>query len=360
MFLLGFFTALVLSTVSTPVIIHFYKKNGWIDDPSTQHHVKITHSTPVPRGGGLVIWFAVLVSSLIFLHITPSIIWILIGASILSIVGILDDLKDVNPYVRFLVGLLVASLVVYGGVKMEYITHPFQNGVIYFDHPVFSVGSKQIEFSFPLLSTLITIIWIVWNMNIVNWSKGIDGQLPGVVGIAAVFIGILAFRFAQDPTQQNVIFLSFITAGAFFGLLLWNAYPQKIMPGYGAGSLGGYFLAVLSMLSGAKLATALLVLGLPTADALFTITRRILKKKSPFWGDRGHLHHKLMDVLGWSKRKTAFFYWIVTAIMGVIALQLKSDQKLFTILVVCALVFGFLIWAKLFITSSKPQDHDNG
>lgn len=350
----------LIAALVAPLVIRIYTKRNWIDDPAKQQHVKTTHKSPVPRGGGLVIVAAVLITSLLFLELNTEVFFILLGAIILAIMGMFDDIKNLNPYLRFIVGIIVAGLLVFAGIKMEYITHPFQSGVIYFDHPTFIQNGIPVTYSFPFLSAVLTILWIVWNMNIVNWSKGIDGQLPGVVGIASIFIGILALRFSADPAQQNVILLSFIVAGAYLGLLIWNAYPQKIMPGYGAGSLGGYFLALLAILSGAKLATSLLVLALPTADAVFTITRRLLNKKSPFWGDRGHLHHKLMDVLGWSKRKTAFFYWLTTAVMGFIALQLKPEQKLFTIVVVSTLVFGFLIWAKLFITSSKQRDLDNG
>lgn len=360
MLIFVFLAAFSIAAVISPLVIRLYKSRGWLDDPAQQAHVKTTHNSPVPRGGGLVIFAAVALSCIFFLEFNTEVLFILLGATLLAIMGTFDDIQDLNPYLRFGVGLFVAGLIVVAGIKIEYITHPFESGVIYFDHPTFIRQGIPVTYSLPFLSAILTMLWIVWNMNIVNWSKGIDGQLPGVVGIASIFIGILALRFSADPAQHNVILLAFIVAGAYLGLLVWNAYPQKIMPGYGAGSLGGYFLAILSILSGAKLATSLLVLALPTADAVFTILRRLLRKKSPFWGDRGHLHHKLIDVLGWSKRKTAFFYWIVTAIMGFIALQLKSDQKLFTIVAVSASVFGFLIWAKLFITSSKQQDRASG
>lgn len=360
MIFLAFIIACLISALSAPLVIKFYTQQQWLDDPSKQHHVKITHRVAVPRGGGLVIFLGISISALLFIHVDQELLSILIAAAILTVIGTLDDIYNLNPYLRFGIGIFVSALIVMAGIKIEYITHPFQTGVLFFDHPTIIWSGKAVTYSLPFLSSVLTVLWIVWNMNIVNWSKGVDGQMPGVVSIASIFIGILALRFSADVDQQKVIILSFIVAGSYLGLLLWNAYPQKIMPGYGAGSLGGFFLALLSILSGAKLATSLLVLALPTADALFTIMRRLLRKKSPFWGDRGHLHHKLMDVLGWSTRKIALFYWIVTAIMGVIALQLKPEQKLFTIVVVSALVFGFLIWAKLFISSSKQHDRDSG
>jgi UDP-GlcNAc:undecaprenyl-phosphate GlcNAc-1-phosphate transferase len=192
-------------------------------------------------------------------------------------------------------------------------------------------------------------------MNIVNWSKGVDGQMPGFVGIAALFIGFLSYRFIDDPTQFNAANLSFIVSGAFLGYLFWNWYPQKSMPGYGGGSLAGYFLSVLAILSGAKVATTLMVLAIPTADAVFTIGRRLLAGKSPIWGDRGHLHHKLLDVLGWGRRRIALFYWLSSLLLGVLSLYLNSIGKLITMVITFGLVFGFLIWAKHADTARKRK-----
>jgi UDP-GlcNAc:undecaprenyl-phosphate GlcNAc-1-phosphate transferase len=351
----SFFLALLLSVCIAPLVIRWYRHKQWLEQPRQTKHIKHLHTEPVPRGGGFVVGIPLLFFLLFFLPLNIETVAIVVAVFGLIIVGFLDDLQNLSPYLRLGIGIILSIVVALSGVELNYITHPLQEGVLQFDQ--FSIGVGPLT---ATIGQILAVIWIVWNMNIVNWSKGLDGQQPGVVGIAAFFIGILALRFASDPSQHPVILLSFAVSGAFFGLLFWNAYPQKIMPGYGAGSLGGFFLAVLSILSGAKLATALLVLAIPTADALFTILRRILQKKSPFWGDRGHFHHKLLDVLGWSKPQIAWFYWLTTAIFGVLALQLKPEQKVFTIVGITALVFGFLIWVKLFFSSSNRPDPDNG
>ena len=196
-------------------------------------------------------------------------------------------------------------------------------------------------------------MFIIWNINIVNWAKGVDGQLPGFVSIALIFIGLLSERFADDPTSFHTGQLSFIVAGAFIGLLIWNWYPQKIMPGYGAGSLAGFFLSVLAILSGAKVATTLMVLALPTADGIFTISRRILAGKSPFWGDRGHLHHKLMDVFGWGRRRIAVFYWLWSLSMGLLSLILNTWGKISIILLNLIFVFVFFF----FVVCRGPDEY---
>jgi UDP-GlcNAc:undecaprenyl-phosphate GlcNAc-1-phosphate transferase len=203
------------------------------------------------------------------------------------------------------------------------------------------------ERSIWLLSSIFAILFIMWNMNIINWAKGVDGQLPGFVMVACLFIAVLANSFQDAPSQFNVARLALIVSGAFAGLLYWNFYPQKIMPGYGAGSLAGYFLSVLAILSGAKVATTLMVLAIPSADGVFTIARRIVAGKSPFWGDRGHLHHKLMDNFGWGRRRISIFYIVTSFLMGFLSLFLNTTGKILSLVIVSFFVFAFLIYNKL-------------
>lgn len=181
-------------------------------------------------------------------------------------------------------------------------------------------------------------------MNITGWSSGVDGQMPGFVSIAAVIIGLNSLKFsAHDISQVTVAQLSFITAGAFLGFLPWNFFPQKIMPGYGGKTLGGLMIAALAILSGNKVGTALLVLAIPMLDALYAFFRRLASRKSPFRGDRAHLHHRLLD-LGWGKRRIALFYWSVSAILGGLTLSLERQEKIFTFLFVSIIIVGSLIW----------------
>lgn len=341
-----FILSCLIATGIAPLIIQWYTKKHWVDDPDTLPHAKKTHKKPVPRGGGLVVFAGILLTSLFFLEINTSLIMILIGATLLMIVGVIDDIWDISPFIRLGTGLLASVLVVGSGVGIGFVSNPLGEGVILLN------GSTPLLNSWPFfqhifsLPGILAIFFILWNMNILNWAKGVDGQLPGFVSISATFIGFLSLRFIDDPATFNTAHLSFIVAGAYLGLLIWNWYPQKMMPGYGAGSLAGYFLSILAILSGAKLATTLMVIALPTADGIFTITRRILAGKSPFWGDRGHLHHKLMDLLGWGKRRIAFFYWFVSLFLGVLSLFLDTIGKIITFGLTVAFVFSFMIWAK--------------
>lgn len=343
----SFLSSFILAVLITPLVIRFYRRHNWLDDPEKNKHVKKTHSRAVPRGGGLVIFLAVLLAAVFILDFDKYLLAIFLGASLLAIVGFIDDIFDINPYARLVTGLLASLIVVGAGIGIAYVSNPFGAGVIHLNQPQLSFNLFGETRSIWILSSLFAIFFISWNMNIINWSKGVDGQLPGFVSVSCLFIAILANRFADNPTQFNVANLALIVSGAFAGLLVWNFYPQKIMPGYGAGSLAGYFLSILAILSGAKVATTLMVLAIPTADGIFTIARRILAGKSPFWGDRGHLHHKLMDYYGWGRRRVAVFYILSSAALGLLSLYLGTTGKIIVILATSLIVFSFLVYSKI-------------
>lgn len=359
LFLFPLILAFVISAIAGKFVRLWYIKHHWLDDPKQSHHPKVVHTYSVPRGGGLVVFLGLLLTTLLFIGIDKHLLGILAGAFLLAIIGTLDDIFDLHPYWRLLGGLIASALVVGAGIGIAYITNPITGGIIRLDQPQISFWLFHSQHSIWILSDLFAIFWITWCMNMLNWSKGVDGQLPGIVVIASVIIGVLSLKFAGDITQWPVIQLAAITAGSFLGLLFWNIYPQRMMPGYGAGTLAGFLLAVLSILSGAKLATLLLVLAVPMADAVYVIFSRLRGHRSPIWGDRGHLHHALMD-LSWGKRRIAFSYWITTLILGIISLQLNSKQKAFTILLIGLVIWGIGIWLRRFITYSKPRDPGNG
>lgn len=342
-FLISFLAAFILS----PLVIRIYRKNGWVDDPEKNQHVKKTHSEAVPRGGGLVIFCATFFAAAVVLDFDRYLLAIFLGATLLTLVGFIDDIFDLSPYIRLATGLLASLIVVGAGIGIAYVSNPFGPGVIHLNQPQINFSLFGENHSIWILSSLFAIFFILWNMNIINWAKGVDGQLPGFVSVSCFFIAILANRFADNPTQFNVANLALIVSGAFAGLLIWNFYPQKIMPGYGAGSLAGYFLSILAILSGAKVATTLMVLAVPTADGIFTIARRILAGKSPFWGDRGHLHHKLMDYYGWGKRRIAVFYILTSTSLGILSLYLNTAGKIIAISLTAFVVFSFLIYSKI-------------
>jgi len=355
--LVPFLLALIVSLVVTPLTIWLFARWGLVVDPKKQKHPAQIHTEPVPKGGGIPVVLSVLITSLVLLKLDSHLNVILLGLGVCLVVGLIDDIRSVNPYLRLFTNFLIAGLVVSAGIGIAYISNPF-GGII---------DLSQIRVSFDLfgkshqiwvLADLFALLWIPFLMNAINWSSGLDGQVSGVVAIAAVVIGLLSLSFSADITQWPVAILAFALAGGFTGLAIFHFYPQKIMPGYSATSSAGFLLAILAILATAKVGTALVVLGLPLIDAAYSIVRRLAAGKSPVWGDRGHLHHKLLDI-GWGKRRIALFYWLITASLGVIALNANAKMKLFAILSLSIIIAGFLLWV-YFGPWSKQSDRDNG
>lgn len=329
LFIFPLFSSFLISYFITPWIIKFAKKLKIMDDPNINKHPKVIHTTPTPRGGGIPIFIAILITSLVFIPIDKHLIAILIGAFIIFVMGFLDDKYNLNPYLRLGLGCLAALIPIVSGIGISFLTNPF-GGII--------------DLSNPILSDIFALIWIVFMMNMLNMgAKGVDGQLSGVTVISAMTITALSFYYSADITQWPVILLSSITAGAFLGFFPWHKFPQKIMPGYGGATLAGYMLGVASILSTTKVGTLIVVLGIPIIDTGYSIVRRVLSGKSPVWGDRKHLHHKLLD-LGLSKKQVSQVYWSLTAILGILALNLNSTYKLYTIIGITLILGGTIIW----------------
>lgn len=350
MFIFPWLTAFVVSFLITPLVIRFAKKLGIMDYP--RKIPKVIHKIPTPRGGGIPIFISLLICSLIFLPLDKHVVGILIGAAILAVMGFLDDKYDLNPYLRLFLGFVAAASPIAAGIGISFISNPLNalnivspwGGIINLSQPQFSFTFLGATHSIWIISDLFALFWIVFLMNIVNMgAKGVDGQMSGVTVIAALTIAFLSLKFSADITQWPIIVLAAITAGAYLGFLPWHVFPQKIMPGYGGSTIAGYLLAVLSILSTTKVGALMVVLGIPLIDTGYTIVRRILTGKSPVWGDRGHLHHRLLDA-GLSKKQVAIFYWTITAILGFAALSLNTSAKVYTMIGISVTVGGLIIW----------------
>jgi UDP-GlcNAc:undecaprenyl-phosphate GlcNAc-1-phosphate transferase len=350
--LFPFLAALIVTVLLTPLTLPFIRKIGLVDDPQRQNHPGIIHTKPIPRGGGIPLFLGVLIAGIFFLPVNKVTLAIFLASFLALVIGVIDDkfnarAKDVSPYLRFLINILCAVIVVGSGVTIPFITNPF-GGILELDYILF-----------PFLQItpgdIVAGLWIIWVMNMLNWSKGVDGQMPGIVAISAIVIGILSLRFPFVLSSSLIdAKLSFMLAGSAIGFLIFNFYPARIFPGYGATSIY-LLLAVVSILSSAKLATAILVMGVPTVDALFTIGRRLFHRKSPFKGDNWHLHHLLLR-LGYTQRQIALFYWTLSGILGTISLTLQSKSKLFALLMLVVLVGGALLFLHFSVRYSHEKD----
>lgn len=345
---LSLLVACLVSAMSVPFVIRFAKKAKLLDDPKTHHHPAILHKKPIPRAGGLSIFIGILVAAIIFVPFDNFTKTIMFGGAIVVVTGILDDKYDLSPYFRFFINIVTAVIAVMAGVTIPFVTNPL-GGILHFTNFEFILFTQTFH-----IGDIFAVIWIVWVMNMLNWSKGVDGQMPGIASISAFVIGIAALRFVNvEELSLTTSLLSFIVAGASLGFLFFNFYPAKIFPGYSATILG-YFIGVLSITSGVKLATAVLVMGVPSVDAVITILRRLLSKRSPFWHDKGHLHHLLLNS-GMGHRGIAVFYWFMSLILGVVALSVSSRGKLFAIILVIVVVAGIVFMLRF---GGKRQEYD--
>lgn len=343
--------AFLITVAAIPPTIILAKKFKLLDNPKLRPHPAHTQKRTVPRAGGLAVFIGIAVAMLIFTSFERYTIGILSGLSILLLVGLLDDkYQNLSPYLRLIAQFGAAAVAIWSGIGIAFITNPL-GGIINFD------VNPQIS----LLVDFLALVWIVWVMNMMNWSKGVDGQMPGVITVSALILGLLSLKLnlSHDPTQINLAKLAFITAGSAFGLLIFNWHPAKIFPGFSGSTILGFMIAVLAILSGGKLATAGLVLLIPATDFAYTFIRRILQGKSPVWGDRGHLHHKLLEK-GFSHQQIALFYILGSVILGAAALSLSSKGKLFAASIVGIVILGGILWLNFFGQYSKQRGPDNG
>lgn len=359
-FILPLLFATLISWIATRFVVKWGRTLKIMDDPSTHAHPKVVHSQAVPRGGGIPIFVTTLICAAVFLPLANQRVWgVLAGATLLAITGFLDDRfeEKISPYLRLGVNVVAALLAIGSGIGIPYITNPF-GGVIHLDAPQLCFTALGSVHCIWVLADLFALIWLVALQNIVGWSSGVDGQLPGFVVIAALTLGILGVSFA-DAGQVPVLVLAAITGGAYLGFLPWNWFPQKIMPGYGGKSLAGFMLGILSILSGAKVGALMLILGIPIIDAVLVVIKRLREHRSPVWGGYEHFHHSLLS-LGWGKRRIASFYWGMSGILAILALQLNSRSKYFTMAAVVLIFGGLILWLQNWSTSLKPHARDNG
>lgn len=332
--------------IVTPKFIEFYKERGLVTDPALHQHPGMLLKQPSARGGGFVFAVVFSIVSILFVPTSRELVGIIIAALAAGFIGILDDIQNThplsklkfleNPVLRLSLQILVAVIILAVGIRIDFINNPL-SGVIFLNEKLINING----FVIAPISVLVTLIWIPWLMNLLSWSNGIDGQYAGIVGIAGIVIALISLRSLELTAEEiNIAKTAIILAGVSFGMLRFTWHPSKIMWGFGAIS-AGVILATLSIMTRAKIPASIIAILIPFLDAVITIVRRILQKKNPFKADKAHLHHLLLE-RGWSIKKIAVFYWVSTAILGVIAV-LSSDKALPLIILSVSGVIAFVI-----------------
>ncbi|MFH1188162.1 MAG: MraY family glycosyltransferase [bacterium] len=320
----------LLSFVLSWLVIKLALKLKILDHPKEERKI---HDKPMPLLGGLAIFGSFFI--IVFLNFKNIIsqtvsekfaVAMLAGAIILMIGGYLDDKYNLSPSQSIIAPILAALVVVISGLKIDYITNPFGG--------FFKIGL--------IFGAAITFLWILGMMYTTKILDGLDGLVAGITTIGAIIIFFASFQ--KYFVQPEAAVLALILAGACVGFLFWNFHPAKIFLGEGGSLLCGFLLACMAILSKGKIATTLLIMGIPILDLVWVILRRWKEGKAINVADRKHLHHRLIDA-GLTHRNAALVYYFLTALFGGTALFLQSKGKFFALiflLALMALIAGFL------------------
>lgn len=329
-YLLAFLLSFLLALMLTPLMKRVAFKVGAIDSPGEDRKI---HKKPIARLGGVAIYLAFVATILLHLPVSRPLIGLLAGATILVIVGIIDDIKGLSPWVKLAWQVLAAGVALSGGIGIITLTNPL-GGLVDLSWGRFAVDFGPLDFHITPIANLFSILWMVGLVNATNFLDGLDGLVGGVSVIAALVI----FFLAVDPNvmQPESALIAIALAGAALGFLPYNFYPARIFMGDSGSYFLGLTLAMLAIYSGAKLATAALVMGFTIIDAMWTVLRRLIKRTSPFKADRHHLHHLLLDA-GLTQRQAVLILYLVASFFGLVALNSGSFAKLMALIAVTAL-----------------------
>ncbi len=332
----GFVAAAVIAFLATPPIHRFVRERRILDHPNSRR----INDQPLPRGGGVavVIAFLVVGGGIVALipHLpgtpvsrtiqVPQLIGLFAGAILATVIGAIDDRFDLRARWQLLGQLILGGLAVAAGIVVSFISDPFGPGNILFAVPI---------------GIAFTLVWIVGMVNSLNFIDGLDGLSSGIALIAAVTLGLLSLTVQVN--QPLVAILCFVLAGGLLGFLRWNFHPAMIFQGTAGVMFLGYVLGVLAILGSAKIIVALLVLAVPIIDTFWVIVRRLSSGSSPFTPDRGHIHHRLLDV-GLSHRSTVLLIYLVCATLGLMSLFVSSATGVLAFLAVLV-VLGLVAFA---------------
>lgn len=345
---LALLVAFLISFAATPMVIALAPKIHAIDVPKDTRRV---HKKPIPLIGGLAIFYGFVISVLCFGIIDREMAGVLIGAVILVTTGIIDDIIEMKAILKLLFQIIAAAVVVLCGVEIGHLTNPFYGWF----------GPEYI--SFGIFSAPLTVVWIVGVTNAVNLIDGLDGLAVGVSSIASVALLALTL-LAQN---LNVAILAAAVAGACIGFLPYNFNPAKIFMGDTGAMFLGYILACISVQGLLKtyavitFAAPILVLGLPIFDTMFAILRRLFTGKPIMAPDRGHLHHRLID-MGLSQRQAVLVLYTLTAALCLTAVvtAMKGPERgillIAAVLLIILFTMQFMVAPKL-KRGEKTDEH---
>lgn len=358
---LVFAVAAGTTALLTPLVRALAIRNG-LFAPTNNRTI---HQRPISQLGGIAMFAGLVIALLVSLGLTlpgSSLVrdryevlrlsLLLLGATMLWVVALVDDLYDL-PALPRLIWQFLCALVAVGPYLWERTLHApgdQASGIIFtaFNNPFGGQINLHYDFS-PWLAIAVTLIWIVGMTNTVNWIDGLDGLAAGVTLIAATILTIHTLTLGQ----YTVALLPLALVGVCCGFLPFNFHPARIFMGDNGAMLLGYVLAITAIIGGAKLASALLVLGVPILDGAWMVFYRRYSGTRSMQADRRHLHHRLLD-LGLSQRQVVGVYYAVSALFGAIALLVPDGNRLLKLGAFGLLVL-LLAGALIYVTRREPR-----
>lgn len=345
-YLVVFSAALIAALILTPLMKRLALHWGIVAAPGGRRK----HASPIPMLGGLAVFGGWVIGVILIYWLLPPLEpgdelrlrGVVIGSLVMVVGGLLDDWRELKPWVQFLIQFIGATIAMSHLIFIEVFTSPVGAASFWTSAPLSWLVTLDgdLVWIWRPLALLFTVFWVVGMINAINWLDGLDGLATGVCTIAALLFAWHSYRLGQT----TVALFPLALAGALLGFLPFNFAPARIFLGTAGAYFLGYQIATLSILSPAKFSTALLVLAVPILDVAWQIIDRIRRGQNPLQGDRGHLHFRLSDG-GLPTRQIVIGYYIVAMAFGLVAIMAPSG--LFKLLLWMALgvaVITLLIW----------------
>lgn len=343
-----FFAALIVSAAVTPLVMKLAIKIGAIDVPEDDRRV---HKFPVPLIGGLAIYLSFIISVIIFIPqnsqiLNNQVMGIIFGSTFITLAGLIDDIKPLRARNKFILQIIAATILVLFDVRIEFLTNPF------------SKINNMIDIGW--LSIPATLFWIVGVTNAFNFIDGLDGLAAGEAVISCATLFIISMMNGREPAML----LTAAVAGGALGFLPYNFHPAKIFMGDTGSQFLGFVLAAISIQGAIKSATAIavavpvLALGLPIYDTLISMIRRYINNRPVSEADKGHLHHRLLE-LGLNQKQAVLIMYTISGVLGICAILAAKLGGLISMLILI-IVLGFVLFFAKRLGLFKKKKSDEG
>lgn len=329
----------LVSFSTTPIASFLAYRLGAVDVPTDGRRM---HTKPVPRLGGLAIFFAFLVTTIVFCEMSTMIVSLIVGGLMIVAIGVVDDIYRIKPYAKLIIQVVAAIFPIMQGVTIDF----------------FSVGGTYYELG--IWSKPVTLLWILLVTNAINLVDGLDGLSCGISAISSLSLLLVTVVFNASSTS---VILCAILAGACIGFLPHNSNPAKIFMGDTGALFLGYTMSIISI-GGVFKVHAMLsfiipmsIFGLPLFDTLFAVFRRLIHGQAPWHADRGHIHHRLID-LGFNQKQSVHILYAISAILGLSAV-LFTRENIWGMIIIIA-VSAFILVMNIYLITHPAAKHEAG